>query len=183
MQNAPKLKESKLKNLARMFFSLLLLLPLASLAAPDLVLKTVDGEQRNVSEYIGKGKWTIVAIWAHNCHVCNDEMPAMTFFHEAHKDKDAIVLGVSIDGWAKRQKAKGFIETHALNFPNLIAEPRQDVIGKFGGGEFYGTPTFYVYSPEGELLARQIGPISAEDIEKFMKSVNQAKREKSGANG
>jgi peroxiredoxin len=177
------MKESKLKKLTKTVILLLLWLPLATFAAPDLVLKTVDGEQRNVSEYIGKGKWTVVAIWAHNCHICNEEMPAMTFFHDAHKDKDAIVLGVSIDGWDKRRKAKRFIDTHALNFPNLIAEPRQDVIGKFGGGEFYGTPTFYVYSPEGELLARQIGPISAEDIEKFMKSVNQAKREKSEING
>jgi peroxiredoxin len=172
-----------LKILTKTVVSLLLLLPLVSFAAPDLVLKTVDGESRNVSEYIGKGKWTVVAIWAHNCHVCNDEMPAMTFFHDAHKDNDAIVLGVSIDGWDKRLKAKRFIETHALNFPNLIAEPRQEVIGKFGGGQFYGTPTFYVYSPEGELLARQIGPISGEDIEKFMQSANQVKREKSDTNG
>jgi peroxiredoxin len=172
-----------LKTLTKTAITLLLLLPLASFAAPDLLLKTVDGEQQNVSEYIGKGKWTVVAIWAHDCHICNDEIPAMTFFHDAHKDKDAIILGVSIDGWNKRREARRFIETHALNFPNLIAEPRQDVIGKFGGGEFYGTPTFYVYSPEGELLARQIGPVSAEEIEKFMQSVDRVKREKSDANG
>ena len=163
--------------------SILVAVPLLVTAGPDVVLKDFEGKQRNVSEFVGKGKWTVVAVWAHNCHVCNEEMPEMTFFHEAHKDKDAIVLGVSVDGWTNRKKAQGFVDTHALNFTNLIAEPRQDVMRKFGGGDFYGTPTFYVYSPDGELLARQIGPISPEAIENFMKSVDQAKGAKTDAKG
>jgi len=162
---------------------LLLIFPLVVSAGPDLVLKDFNGKNRNVSDYVGKGKWAVVVIWAHNCHVCNNEIHHMAFFHDAHKDKDAIVLGVTVDGWDKRKKAQGFVDTHALNFPNLIAEPRQDVLRKFGGGDFYGTPTFYVYSPKGELLARQIGPISQEDLENFINSAKQANSNKTGSEG
>ena len=63
------------------------------------------------------------------------------------------------------------------------AEPRQEVLGQLGGGTFYGTPTFYVYSPTGELMARQIGPISIEAIEEYIRSVSQAQQEKKDANG
>ena len=162
---------------------LLLVIPLVASAAPDVVLKDFEGKDQNVSNYIGKGKWTVVAIWAHNCHVCNNEIHQMSFFHDAHKDKDAVVLGVTVDGWSKREKAQGFVDTHALDFPNLIAEPRQDVLTKFGGGEFYGTPTFYVYSPDGKLAARQIGPITQEDLESFISNAKQANKKKPHSEG
>jgi peroxiredoxin len=171
------------KSISGLFLILLLLTPVAGSTAPDVELKRLDGKSQNVSAYIGKGKWTIVAIWAHDCPICNAEIPAMAFFHDDHKDKDAIVLGVSVDGWANRHKAKQFIQTHALNFTNLIAEPRQEVLGRFGGGTFYGTPTFYVYSPTGELMARQVGPITIEAIEEYIQSIDRAQQEKNGVNG
>lgn len=90
----------------------------------------------------------------------------MSFFHDAHKNKDAIVLGVSIDGKAGKQKALGFIKDHGLDFTNLLAELPQ--VQKFGGGPLMGTPTFYIYSPKGKLLAYQAGPVTQQQIEQFM---------------
>ncbi len=149
---------------------LLLLVPFFVFATPDLVLKDFNGKDRNINEYIGKGKWVAVMIWAHDCHICNQEVHQMTFFHDEHKDKDAIVLGVSIDGMEQIDKAREFIKRNSVNFPNLIAEPEHEVLIKFGGGPFFGTPTFYIYNPAGDLVAKNIGPITGEDIERFMKS-------------
>jgi len=145
-----------------------MLVPLwASAASPDIVLKGPDGAVRNVNEFIGKGQWTVVAIWHSDCPICNRDIHEMAFFHDAHKKaKDAIVLGVSVDGYANRTKAQRFIDEHSLDFTNLIAEPEE--IARFGGGRLTGTPTFYVYSPKGELAATQVGPITQEDVEKFI---------------
>lgn len=145
-------------------------------AVPDLVLNDLNGKPRSVSEFIGKGKWTVVMLWAHNCPICNQEVDQMSFFHDDHKDKDATVLGVSVDGSAQVDKARRFVENHAIEFPNLIVEPRQQQIGKFGGGQFIGTPTFYVFSPDGELAAKQVGPVTQEDLEAFMARSQQAAR-------
>lgn len=154
---------------------LFLFTPFLVLAAPpDLVLKDFNGKDRNINEFIGKGKWVAVMIWAHDCHICNQEVHQMTFFHDEHKNKDAIVLGVSIDGMDKIKEASKFVKRHSLNFTSLIAEPEHEVLIKFGGGPFFGTPTFYIYDPKGELVARNIGPVSGEDIERFMK--NTAKK-------
>ncbi len=172
-----------MNEILKWFMPLLLAFPMAVSAAPNLVLKDFSGNEHNVSEYIGKCKWTVVVIWAHNCPTCNREIHHMTFFHDAHKDKDATVLGVSVDGWSKRKKAQIFVDTHALNFPNLIAEPRQGVMIKFGGGNFYGTPTFYIYSPKGEFLARQDGPLTQKDVEKFINSARQANSRNRGTEG
>lgn len=153
---------------------LLMLAPLsASAASPDIVLKGLDGTARNVNEFIGKGQWTVVAIWRSDCPICKRDIHEMAFFHDAHrKSKDAIVLGVSVDGYANKAKAQRFIDEHSLDFTNLIAEPEQ--IARFGAGRFVGTPTFYIYSPQGELAAKQVGPITQEEIEQIIAKSNGA---------
>ena len=155
---------------------LLMMAPMwAAAASPDIVLKGLDGVARNVNEFIGKGQWTVVAIWHSDCPICRRDIHEMAFFHDAHKKaKDAIVLGVSVDGFANKAKAQRFVDEHNLDFTNLIAEPEQ--IARFGAGRFVGTPTFYIYSPQGELAAKQVGPIGQEDIEQFIKKSDSAAR-------
>ncbi len=94
-------------------------------APPGLMLKDLAGKERNVNEFIGQGKWTVVAIWSADCPICKREIHQMAFFHDAHKNKDAGILGISVDGPAGRKKALAFVEEHGLNFPNLLGGPRQ----------------------------------------------------------
>lgn len=160
--------------LKKSFFGLALALMAASVLAgsPDIPLRDMEGKPRNVNEFIGKGKWVIVAAWAHDCRVCESEMPDISGFHMRHKDKDAIVLGVTIDGMELIKEARGFVAKHKLPFPNLVAEPEQEVMMKFGGGSFVGTPTHYMYDPSGRLVARKIGPLPGKDIEEFIEAFN-----------
>lgn len=139
---------------------------MASAAGPDISLKDVNGKQRNANEFIGQGKWTVVAVWASDCTICNQEIHHMASFHAAHQDTDATVLGVSIDGHDRKKQALGFVQGHGLIFPNLLAELSQ--MQKFGGGPITGTPTYFIYSPEGMLLAAQVGPITQEHVEKYI---------------
>ena len=140
----------------------------ASAAGPDLVLSDLNGKPVPVSKYIGQGKWTLVMLWAHNCPVCNREVDDISFFYDDHKKKDVNVLGVSVDGPSQIAKARAFVDDHLVDFPNLIIEPASQPIDKFGGGPFVGTPTFYVYSPEGELVAKNVGAISITALNKFL---------------
>jgi peroxiredoxin len=167
-------------TLRRWFLCLAVVLPVvaaASAAGPDLVLKDMDGKDRNVNDYIGKGKWTVVAVWESTCTICNQEIHHMAFFHDAHRKTDATVLGVSIDGVARKRQAQAFIDDHSLDFPNLLADVGQ--IAKFGAGVFMGTPTYFIYSPQGELLAYQTGPVTQDQVEEFM--ANYAKKAKAAS--
>lgn len=147
---------------------MMLLVPSMLWAAPDIELKDLAGKASNVNQYIGHGKWTVVVAWAHDCHVCNQEIHHMVFLHDEHKKKDATVLGISVDGYAKRRQAAAFIERHGLDFPNLITEPEQAIMRRFGAGSFVGTPTYYVYDPKGKLVAKNVGAVTQEDIEAFI---------------
>lgn len=148
----------------------LLALPLvAGAAAPSIVLKDQDGKTRNVSEFIGQGKWTVVAVWSADCPICRREIHHMAFFHDEHKKSDAHVMGLSIDSEAGRAKALAFIDDHSLSFPNLIGDP--DVAAELGGGMFIGTPTFYVYSPEGKLAAQRVGAVTLQQMEDLLRQL------------
>lgn len=109
-----------------------------------------------------------VTVWAHDCGVCAAEIHELADFHRARKDRDALVLGVSIDGYDRRKQAEAFVKRHNLPFTNLIAEPSQAVILRFGAGELVGTPTTYLYEPSGRLAAMTIGPVSRDDIESYI---------------
>lgn len=89
----------------------------------------------------------------------------MEFFHDAHRKKDATVLGVSIDG-ENVDKAKRFVEDHSLTFPNLITDP--GTVSEFGAGDLIGTPTHLVFAPDGTLVGKKVGPLSQEQIEAMM---------------
>jgi len=140
--------------------------------AGDYTLKDFNGKLATLDDYTGKGKWTIVMIWAHDCRVCNQEVPNYNAFHEKHKNKDAIILGVSADGKKFKKEAEDFIARHKVVFPNLIGE--SDYIDKLyfslTGVQWEGTPSFLIYNPQGELLVQQIGAVPTELIEKFMAS-------------
>lgn len=150
-------------------------LSLASAAPPDLELHDLNGNSVPVSKYVGQGKWTLVMLWAHNCPVCNHEVDGISFFYNDHKKEDVNVLGVSVDGMALVGKARQFVDDHLVDFPNLIVEPDQAQIAKFGGQPFVGTPTFYVYSPEGKLIAQNVGAISVKALEAFLADQKKAR--------
>jgi hypothetical protein len=143
----------------RWLLIVVLLAPLPVLAAgPDVPLKGFDGKDHNVNEYVGHGKWTIVAVWSKDCPICRRDIYHMTFFYDEHHKKDATVLGLSIDGYANRAKAQGFIDDQSLNFPNLIGSP--DDPSRISGTLFIGTPTYYFFSPDGKFMTQRIGPVT-----------------------
>jgi len=142
--------------------------------APSIALHDLDGRERNVNEFIGHAKWVIVVTWAHDCHICDREIDEMAAFHAAHHEKQAMVLGVTLDGAEHLKEARAFVKRHKLPFVNLITEPSQEVMMKFGAGRFVGTPTYYIYDPKGEIVGQNIGPLTRAEVEEFINSFDKA---------
>jgi len=151
-------------------FLVLLTVMLPSLASAETGLQTFDGKGKNIEDYASKDKWLIVMIWASDCHICNKEAQQYVTFHNNHQHKNAQMLGISSDGASKKKQAEAFISRHKLNYPNLIAEPGvvAELYTELTGESWYGTPTFLVFAPSGELKAAQIGAVPTSSIEKFI---------------
>lgn len=134
------------------------------------ILKDFDGTLHTLDEYTGKGKWAVVMIWASDCGVCNAEAKNYVKFNKAHKEKDAYMLGISMDGDERQLDAEAFIDRHGVDFHNLIGEP-ETVAGLYSsltGKPWVGTPTFLLFNPAGELRAAQVGAVPTHIIESFI---------------
>ena len=144
-------------------------LPLA-LATPDVLLTGLDGDQHNLNEYIGKGKWTVLNIWGTRCPPCLEEIPELIHFHDDHKDRKAIVVGVAIDfpsyGYANKKEVLEFVSEHLVDFPVLLSDA--SISEQIGMGILEGLPTTYLYTPQGDLVGMQIGGITRNILEAFI---------------
>lgn len=155
----------------RALLALGLLLALPGMAsAGGLNLQTLDGRRADLGELLSHDKWTLVMVWTTYCGVCRTQYPVIGAFHAAHKDKDAVVLGISLDGYDQGAKISAYQASHAQNFPSVMTSP-EDFIDKYQrttGEAFNGTPTYLLFDREQHLRAFIDGPIEAADIERFM---------------
>jgi hypothetical protein len=84
-------------------------------------------------------------------------------FHEVHKDRDAVVLGVNFEDIGNNG-LRQFTEEYFVNYPVLHSKPAPSS----ALGAIPGLPTTYLVSPQGEIVARQVGPLTAKQITDFI---------------
>ena len=158
-------------------FSLFIAMMLSSSAH---AFTDIHGKKDSIMNHIGKDKWTIVEVWASNCHMCHEHMPEMVEFDG--KLKNARILGISLDGQKGIKDAEDFIAEYDMKFPSLITNPVEMSIWmeQSLGEPLRGTPTFILFDPKGMLVAAQPGIVAVSSLEKFIMSNTKVdKKEKS----
>jgi len=146
----------------------------ANTSEDDFSLPDMDGQTHSLSDY--RGKWVLVNYWATWCPPCLEELPELEVFHSGAEGK-AVVLGVNMETIGETD-LRAFVERQFLSFPILVATetPRRDQLI----GPVDGLPTSYLVAPDGKIVARQVGQITADAIEEFIERYenNQAGVEK-----
>jgi peroxiredoxin len=155
----------------------LVVLALPGLAEGPGLRDLSSGQPATLDDHLGKGQWTVVMFWSSDCPICNREAPAWSLFDARHRARDARVVGVSLDGERRLQEAKAFVDRHLLDFPSLIGAPGE--VGRLyserGRSPFLGTPSFLVFGPDGQLRARQVGPLPVDRLEQLIQREGQGK--------
>jgi thiol-disulfide isomerase/thioredoxin len=141
---------------------LLLLMPI-TVVAIDMPLNDVHGNKMNLSSF--HGKWLVVNYWATWCPPCIVEMPELQSFHDAHVDKNALVIGINSEHIG-RQQLQAFLEDYFITYPVFMSGPTQ----QSELGLIPGLPTTFLVNPEGEVVARQVGPVTQVMIEQFIEN-------------
>lgn len=148
---------------------LLMTAPAVADGPVDFSLQDLDGNARTLSEF--RGKWVVVNYWATWCPPCLEEIPDLVDFHARHQATDAVVIGINYEDIPAPQ-LRAFAEEYFINYPILQAEDMRPAHERLGVG---GLPTTYIISPEGEPVARQVGGITDEVLEDYIKR-KQAER-------
>jgi len=141
---------------------LLLVQPLQAADKADCTLPDMAGKAHSLSDY--RGKWVLVNYWATWCPPCLEELPELEVFH-SNSEGTAVVLGVNMEDIDK-DKLEAFVSEQFLSYPILLAGGQPTRSQTLGGID--GLPTSYLISPEGEIVARQVGPVTAKAIRSFI---------------
>ena len=151
-------------------------MPLTAAEAPvELTLPDLRGEMQSLDQY--RGKWVVVNYWATWCPPCLEEIPDLVDFHDRHKDGEAVVVGVNYEDIGPAQLA-AFVDRLLVSYPILRAAPFEDS----PLGAIPGLPTTFIIDPDGHAVARQVGPITGEQLEAYInakKMERRSRREKS----
>jgi thiol-disulfide isomerase/thioredoxin len=92
-------------------------------------------------------------------------MPELQSFHDEHAGKDAMVLGINAE-LISQQRLEKFLEDYFITYPVFVSQPGQ----QSELGLIPGLPTTFLVSPQGKVVARQVGPVTREMIEQFMQN-------------
>lgn len=109
---------------------------------------TYDGTTKRLSDYVGKGKFTLVDFWASWCGPCIRETKVIKELYEEYGPKGLDVLGVAV--WDEPQNTLRAIEQHQLPWPQILNT--QNV-----ATDIYGIPAIpciILFDPEGNIVSR-----------------------------
>ncbi len=130
--------------------------------AVDYELPDVNGQIQSLDQY--KGKWLIVNYWATWCGTCMKELPELINLHESNKENDIAVVGISFED-IERKDLKAFVNDKAIPYTVLNTEPvRVTPLGKVPA-----LPTTYIIDPEGNVVAGEVGIVTQENLEFYIK--------------
>lgn len=109
-----------------------------------------DGSKLSLSDYVGKGKYTLVDFWASWCGPCRGEIPVIAEVYNQYKDKGLEVVSIGV--WeAPADTRKGIAELN-MTWPQIVNA--QDIPASLYG--FNGIPHIILFGPDGTIVARDL---------------------------
>lgn len=115
----------------------------------DFEVKAEDGAVQKLSDYVGKGKVTVVDFWASWCPPCRAEIPKLQALKAKYGDKFD-VLGVAV--WDNPDDTRKAISELEITWPVIIGTGKLTEPTDLYG--IKGIPHVIVFGPDGTILSR-----------------------------
>lgn len=112
-----------------------------------------NGLQRSLSDF--RGRVVLVNLWATWCAPCVEEMPTLGALQENFKDRDFVVVAISIDRADVRPKAQETLGRLSGDRLRFFQDPSAAIAYKVK--TTYGVPISILYDRSGREIARYSG--------------------------
>ncbi len=115
----------------------------------DFEVKAEDGSVQKLSDFVGKGKITLVDFWASWCGPCRAEIPKLQALKAKYGDKFD-VLGVAV--WDNPDDTRKAMQQMNITWPVIIGtEQLNEPTDLYG---IKGIPHIIIFGPDGTILSR-----------------------------
>ena len=130
---------------------------------PRPVVQNILQERVDFASFTDKP--IVLNVWATWCPPCRREMPVLEQAQKRHPDFHFIFLN---QGESSRQ-VRAFLASERLALDNVLLDPDGKVSESFGAAVL---PTTLFYSPQGKLLYRHVGGVSAASLDYALQQVS-----------
>ncbi len=114
---------------------------------PDLV--TIDQQTVALSDYVGNGKPTVIAVWATWCQPCHMELDHMKNYLNKWEDEyGAQFLAISIDQRYMMNRIKPLVSRKGWKY-NILVDPNGQLQSALG---FQSIPQMYILDGTGKII-------------------------------
>lgn len=116
----------------------------------DFTVTKEDGTTVKLSDYVGKGTYTVVDFWASWCGPCRREIPNIKAMYEKYNGKGMNFLGVAVwDAPADTHRAMTQLD---IPWPVIVGNQKLTEPTKIYG--IMGIPHIIIFDPEGRIISR-----------------------------
>lgn len=131
--------------------------------ARDFTLTTFDGEELRLSDL--RGRHVMVDFWSSWCPPCIEEAPALADAYDRYRSQGVEFVGVAV--WDVAEEAERFAEESGAGYPAGV--DTRGVIGVDYG--LTGIPEKYFIDPEGRIVRKYVGPMTAETLDSVLQEL------------
>ena len=122
---------------------------------PNLKLKMLDGSKTTIHELVKDGP-IMIDFWATWCAPCVEEMPSLDKLQSLFRQEDLKIFTIAT-GRNNQKKISSFFEKHSISNLENFKDPKGELAIRLG---VFGLPASILISPDGNEVARLIGPIN-----------------------
>ena len=131
----------------------------------DIKGKDAEGNPVALSDYVGKGNYVLLDMWASWCGPCKGEIPNLLKLHNQYKDKGLTVLGLFV--WDKEENLKKSMEEEGIVWPQIVSVETMEATESYGVS---GIPHIILFAPDGTILKRNLrGQYMIDTVDEVMK--------------
>ena len=138
-------------------------------APANLNFTLKDTAGKNFTLASQKGKVILLDFWATWCAPCKVEIPWFAEFQSKYGPRGFTVVGISVDD--PLEKLKPFAQQYKMNYPVLLGEGHDDLLGPKGFGTTGVFPTTFVIGRDGRICKRHVGLSAKEKFEQEIKAL------------
>jgi len=123
-------------------------------------LKDMNGADVSFATY--KGKPVVINLWATWCGPCRLEMPQLIDLYATFKDRDLVILGISVDDTA--EMIRPFADEFKVTYPLLVGRDHPGVLEALGYTA--AVPMTVFVRRDGTIAERVIGIATTASMER-----------------
>jgi len=132
-------------------------------AAPAFSLADLDGNPVRLVDL--RGRPVIVNFWASWCGPCVEEFPLLTSAAAMHQGDGLAIVGIVFQD--RSEAARAFLARMGATWP-VAMDPGDVIANRFG---IIGPPDTFFIDRDGVVVGRQIGQLSAADLDRGLAQI------------